>query len=791
MTGPGLGGLLRAHRLAARLTQEKLAALADLSVEAVRALEAGRRRHPRRSTLEQLAAALGISAAERSRLEQAAARPPAAGPLQQFPPDIADFTGRSDQLAELAGLLTAAARADGISVVVSAIAGMGGVGKTALAVRAGYKCAEAFPDGVLYLNLHGSGAGTPLPPLEALHRLLRGLGAPGDEVPDDVAIAAARYRSVLAGRRVLILFDDAADVDQVKDLLPGTAGSTAVVTSRHGLYGLPGVRHLELAVLPDQDALELLAAVVGSERVQAERESALEIVHRCGGLPLALRIAGTYLSGHPDCTLAQLSGLLADESARLDVLGGSDVGVRATLSLSVAALAAAERPVDRAAAATFPALAMLGSDDFSLRVAAKALQLGIDEAESLLERLVDVHLLETPLPGRYRMHDLICAVGQADAKAQLSPDELAAIEQRVLECYLAMLARVADLTRPRAFIAGWVDPAWSVDAQDQTDAEALLDWLDAERPALLNAVRRAARGSAYERLLAVRVAITANRFVLPRQRWGEWRDLNLAVVDIVGELADPRAEGMVRVDLANALSELDDYARAVPHHRRALELTSLIGDPEFESICLINLSHALERSGQLTEGAAVGRRALELARRNGDTERVSTAYLMIGKVAGRQGDREGQREAFAQATELLRGIDEPRMLEIRLVMVGQSLAESGQFEQALGPLRESLALSRASSDEMAVADALESLSVAWHGLGQYDEALACQAEALEISLAQQLWYREASVRTRRGQTLAELGRAAEAREEWRQALGVYERHGAAAADQVRVLLERS
>jgi transcriptional regulator with XRE-family HTH domain len=293
-----LGALIRGHRLTAGLTQEALAERAGLSSQAVGALERGDRRFPHRETVTRLAEALRLTDDQHAGLVEAARRRgtprrQAPGPPRprQLPPDIAHFTGRAEIVeAVCRGLECSDA------VAVWAVAGMGGVGKTALSVHIGHRMAARFPDGQLFLDLRSTAA---LAPREAVGQLLRALGATKEGDAADLDEAAARLRSVLAGRRTLLILDNAASVEQVAPLLPGTAGCAALITSRRTLDALPQARHVRLDVLSDAESLALLAANAGQARVDAEPEAAARIVRYCAGLPLALRLAGARLAARP------------------------------------------------------------------------------------------------------------------------------------------------------------------------------------------------------------------------------------------------------------------------------------------------------------------------------------------------------------------------------------------------------------------------------------------------------------------------------------------------------------
>ncbi|MEV8375479.1 NB-ARC domain-containing protein [Kribbella sp. NPDC056861] len=773
---PAFGVLLRGFRREAALTQEALAERAGLSVEAIRVLEAGRRRHPRPSTIKQLVAALGLSEADLSRLEEAARRRQAAS--HDLPADIDDFSGRTAELRQLVDALGREAPA----VALVSVAGMGGVGKTTLAVHGARLLADDFPDGFLYVSLGGHGGGRPAEPLELLQRLLRALGVQESQIPREVAEAAARYRSALAGRKLLVLLDDAASSDQVAPLIPGTSGSAVLITSRKQLTGVAGLRQLRLDVLSDQEALELFAAVLGEGRVEEEREAALAVARLCGHLPLALRIAAGSLSGQPDKKFRRLADEL--ESSRAKVLSADGGGVRASIDLSLRALAADPRTVARTAAAVFPIVALLGVDDFALRTAAAALDLPIDEVEDALEHLVDVSLLETPQLHRYRMHDLVREIGREKTRSS----DREAVSGRVLDHYLALGWRIEETSGMGAMSDAWRDPRWSISVKD-LDLETATDLLDADRANCVAAVRAAAGGSPAERLAVVRIAAGINDFGQTRKRWSEWRAILEAAAGVVGQFDDPVSSGMIHFDLGLVCNELEEFEQGVEYLTQAARSAREMGEQGFEVTALVNLGHALERANRLPEARAV---AQQVQDHRPDERIASWIELILGMAAGKEQDLAGQRAAFERSLELYRAAGAPPgNLAMRYRIIGESLAEAGQDGDAEASYREALSRYRELDDQLNVAAVLERLGATLVSAGSLDEAEAVLSEALLLAQEQAQWDCEARIQVALGNRLSALGRKAEAADAWRRALGIYEYHGAAATEDVRLLLDRA
>jgi transcriptional regulator with XRE-family HTH domain len=407
------GRFLRRHRRLAGWTQEELADKAGVSVRAIRDFEAGRVRRPHSQTIRMLSEALGLSDGSRKELQsivraarQADRSTVAAdglgGPCQ-LPRDVDDFTGRTEAIATVRDHLATACGDRPSSVPVCVVAGMAGVGKTTLAVHVAHQLRERFRDGQYYVDLHGMGA-RPLAADEVLDGFLRSLQLRGAGIPQTLDQRATLWRSHLAGRRALIVLDNAVTEDQIRPALPGAPGCAVLITSRTRLTGLDGAKLISLDVLPGGQAIQLLARIVGAERIRSQPAAAATIVRFCAGLPLAVRLAGVRLAARPHWPLRRLVELLADERRRLDGLAVGDRGVRASVALSYRSLGDRERRA-------FRLLGLIDAADFAPAVAAALLDTTVAEAGEALDRLVDAQLLQV-LPEdadhtRYRLNDLV------------------------------------------------------------------------------------------------------------------------------------------------------------------------------------------------------------------------------------------------------------------------------------------------------------------------------------------------------------------------------------------------
>ncbi|TDD02057.1 helix-turn-helix domain-containing protein [Nonomuraea deserti] len=531
---PALGALVRTWRRRALLTQERLAGRAWLAVRTIRRLEAGELRRPRIASVRRLAEALGLDDAESAILVRAArgsgdgpclvevapprvpttlspdgrSRPPhlrsspagagsPAGRLpepaarwnangaglmtvtpRQLPADVGSFTGRQPELAALLQV------DDATAGMVTTIEGMAGVGKTALAVHAAHELAGRFPDGNLFVDLHGHAYGVaPADPADVLVRMLEVLGVAGQPIPEHLDDRAALYRSVLAGRRMLILLDNAADEAQVRPLLPGEGGCLVLITSRRRLVGLDGAATVSVDVLPQADAVALFAALAGPRRLAGTTaEDLAQVVRRCGLLPLAIRLAAARLAAHPSWSVRDLLERLGRQRRGLSGLHAGQRSVSAALESSYRALPTVERRAYRL-------LGLHAGVDVTPEAAAALLGTTAARASVLLERLMEVHLLQEPAPGRYRFHGLIRAHAADEASARESEAGRHAALSRLLDHYSLGASAAMDRLHPYEAAIRPAPP------QGQEPAPAIRDagqWLEDELPNLLVLARYAA-----------------------------------------------------------------------------------------------------------------------------------------------------------------------------------------------------------------------------------------------------------------------------------------------------------
>ncbi len=402
----------------------------------------------------------------------------------QVPAPVADFTGRELEIKELCDALAPGGSVHP-TVVIGAVTGAGGIGKSALVARVAQLMAGEFPDGQLYVNLMGASA-EPAEPSEVQARLMRDLGVQAEDVPSVGGERDARYRSVLAGQRILLVLDDARDAAQVRPLLPGTNGCAVLVTSRARLADLPGVVRCDLEALTRDDALILFGRIVGPARAGAEPAAARTILDACGELPLAIRIAGARLAARPGWSVEDMARRLSAEQDRLRELRCGDLAVRTSFQLSYDVL-------DEPSMRVFRLLGLAPPGELSLAAIAVLTGLDVTAAEPVLDVLADCHLIENPVAGRYRLHDLLRLFAAEKAQSELDQEQRGQAAARLITWYWAALRAAAGaLAQGRLLAHGTEEvPEAPFVPVFATHAEALA-WCDRERGGLLWAIEAAA-----------------------------------------------------------------------------------------------------------------------------------------------------------------------------------------------------------------------------------------------------------------------------------------------------------
>jgi DNA-binding SARP family transcriptional activator len=533
----------------------------------------------------------------------------------QLPADVTDFTGREEQVRHLCAMLSSAsADADPGAVRIALVAGSGGLGKTSLAVHAAHRVKGAFPDGQLYVDLLGA---TPnaLPAADVLARFLRDLGVDGRDIPVDEGERAARYRTVLAERRMLILLDNARDAAQVRPLLPGTSSCAVLVTTRSRMPDLASTKLVDLDVLDDDEALTLFTRVVGDERAAAEPEATAELLLACAGLPLAIRICAARLVTRSGWTIRSMANRLRDEHRRLDELRAGDLAVRASFQVSFTSLPADAPPDGISPADAFRLLGLWQGP--SISSAAAAALFGTPEylASDALETLVDARLLESTSPDRYKFHDLLRVYSSERAVADLASSDRDAAVGRLLRWYMRTADAAGTAVAPHRYnVPLGAAPDDDRPPLDFSTSEEALAWYDDERANLVAAVRQAAGSGLHE--IAWRLPAPLTQVFDRRGNWADCIATTRIALDSARQVGDRQGEAWILNNLGDALG-LTRQSEGIEYLERSLAIRREIGDRVGEAQAANNLAdtyHWLERRD---EALALYLRTLELSRQLG------------------------------------------------------------------------------------------------------------------------------------------------------------------------------
>jgi DNA-binding SARP family transcriptional activator/Tfp pilus assembly protein PilF len=639
-------------------------------------------------------------------------------PLSQLPADLPSFSGRSEDLAALDAHLSP--DRDPAHRVL-AVVGPGGIGKTALAVHWAHRVRDRFPDGQLFVDLRGYASTSPVSSTQALTLCLLALGVPARHVPATVEEQIVLYRASLAGRRVLVVLDNAADADQVRPLIPSSPGCVVLVTSRGDLRGLTvlnDARVRGLDVLTTSDARDLLAGLLGADLALAEPAAVDQLAELCGHLPLALRIAAANLVGGKHALISEYAAALRkDRLAELAIVGDPGVAVRATFHLSYAAL-------DERARRVFRLLGRVPGPDFTV-AAASAVTGTAEETRSLLDLLVSASLLTRRTSQRYQFHDLVREYAAACAYADEPAADLAAADARLFEHYL----RTADTAATSLFPA--VRRLVSADRTDHPvpfdDKEAALRWLDDERVNLVAAVERGV-DSADLRHYCGLLADTLRGYFAIRGYAADGLALSTAALTAARGGGDRRAEVAVLVLRGLIYYNLSDYEEATTQLGVALEHAS---DPLAEAECLYNLGRVYSQLGRPHDAMRHHKRALAIAREIGDeaTEAREINYVGVALLSLGQIDR--ATACHQEALEISRRIGDRSIRTPALNGLGLAHWTAGRLTEAVECHQECVAANDRDGLRHQATAALICLAETYCDLGRYSEADTCARDALE------------------------------------------------------------
>ncbi|MBB2745398.1 UNVERIFIED_ORG: DNA-binding SARP family transcriptional activator/tetratricopeptide (TPR) repeat protein [Microbispora rosea subsp. rosea] len=703
----------------------------------------------------------------------------------QLPAAVPDFTGRTGLVQRLLALLRGEGAGEGVPI--AAMSGIGGVGKTTLAVHVAHLADDLFPDGQLYADLRGYGA-EPTAPETALVAFLRALGIPMDVIPDGLAERSALFRSLLADRRMLVLLDNARDAEQVEHLLPGSAGCAAIITSRGKLADLPAARLIDLDVMEPEEALSLLSAVAGPERVAAERAAAMDVVAACGFLPLAVRIVAARLASRPSWTVASLVPRLADERRRLDEMKIGNLAVSATFALGYGQL-------DARQARAFRLLSLPAGSGISVFAAAAVLDLTPAEAEDVIESLVDASLLEAPAPGRYRFHDLLKLFARRQAEDAEEPAARALALRRLLGFYLASAGAAHRLAYEGSAIADNLT-GLGVRGHSFSSADEAVAWLSAESEDMFGAVAQAAvvqaavvQDESGEDLLAAADLLLAMEPLLEsgtNQRDFEQR--TSALLTATRGAGERRGELRCRYVLGRVLFGANRLAEAETHFLAARTLGEETGDRIVLGETCNALAVVAGRRRRHTEALEWFDRATAVHRETGNPagEALASCYSARDHLGlGRPDDAIAAAErGLAVFSEIGSGAGVARAR----YHLGNVLSYVGRLNEAVVHHAECLAFFRASNQRVWEQRVCYRLAATFIAAGRFAEAARHAEQALTVSREITHPYGEAQSLAALGKALAGLGETGRGRQALVKALDIFTRLGSPEADDIRTLL---
>jgi DNA-binding SARP family transcriptional activator/tetratricopeptide (TPR) repeat protein len=669
--------------------------------------------------------------------------PPGPAP-HQLPASPRGLVGRRRELAELTIAKRTGARRGGPTVIVT-IVGTGGIGKTWLAAHWAHQVADEFPDGQLHVNLRGfDSGGVAVEPTAAVRGFLQALGTPPDRIPVDLDDQAALYRSLVAGKRVLVVLDNARDADQVRPLLPGSPGCLVVVTSRNQLASLvavEGAQPVTLDLLAPAEAREMLASRLGAARVAAEPAATEEIIAQCAGLPLALAIVAGRSAIHPTFSLDALARDMRTQADRLDAFDSDDAtDLRSVFSWSY-------RSLSPDAARLFRLLGLHPGPDFTAPAAASLAGQPLPETRRLLAALSGANLINEHQPGRYAFHDLLRTYAAAQVHAHDSNDERTAALRRILEHYLYSAQVAAGVLYGEWNKLALAPACPGVAPEAPNEHQQALDWFAAEHPVVLLAVGLAARSGLETH--AWQLAWTLMNALEARGCWRELAAANTVALDAAERADDPIGQAYAHQGLGRMLTWLGRHDDARAHLEHALAAFVTSGDPGAQG----------------------------------------SVRLGLGSLSDRIGDDHGALRESQLALCLFRSAARTDGEAIALNNIGWSQARLGNNREAFQHCQQALDLHRKRNDRQGQAAALDSLGYIHHHLGQLQRAIDCYGDALDLYRGLSDRYCEADTLSRIGDSQLSAGNSQAAHHAWTLAENILRELGHPDAGQTRAKLD--
>ena len=746
MAGQGdvtFGGLLRRLRTEAGLTQEELAEAAGISSRSVSDLERGVNLTARKDTARLLADALGLTGETRTEFEAAARGRAAgsthggiAGATRTLPRDIASFTGRETELREL---VESAAGSGGV-VGIQAIGGMAGVGKTTLAVHAAHRLIDQFPDGQVFLPLHGHTPGQrPVSPEDALVSLLLTIGVPARQIPPGLEARSSLWRDHLAGKRLLLLLDDAVNSEQVRPLLPGSGGNLVLVTSRQRLTALDDGKVINLDILPPDESVSLLIRLAARPELSQGDGALADIARLCGYLPLAIGMLARQLHHHPAWTPADLAAELSAARDRLELMSAENLSVAAAFDLSYQVLIPDQQRL-------FRRLGLHPGSDIDVYAITTLSNVDLATARRLVAALYDHYLLTEPVRGRYRLHNLVREHARALASAD-PPAEREAALGRLLDYYLAT-ARLADRHLAlRAAGAPTLAPAPPAHAPGLGTSELAMAWMSTERSNLHAIFEYAAASGKPDYATAIASAMDG---FLRKRHWDEALTLHRTAAELARQVGRSHAEADALTDLAHVQDLTADFTSAAANLDRAIKIYRRIGYKTGEARALNELGTVHRLTGRYPAAAADLTLALDLFRDSNDQLGEADTLFELGSLQHRTGDLKAAMASHTAALEIYRDIGYQRGEAWTLNDLGVTQYDAGDYGAAMVSLSQALELQRLTGNSLGEANTTYEIGTVRRLTGDYPAAVATQLQALRM-------YRDLGYQRGEANVLTEIG----------------------------------
>ena len=619
----------------------------------------------------------------------------------QLPPDLADFTGRTEQV----DLVVTLARS-GRPTPTVVMSGAGGAGKSTLAAHCAHLLAADYPDGQLFADLQATTEDT-----DVLGRFLRALGVAGVDLPDGADERAELFRMAVADRRMVIVLDNARGERQVRRLLPGSGACIVLITSRSRLTGLAGAEPLELDYLTPEQSVEMLGRIIGPARAASDPAAAARIAELCGGVPLAVRVAGAKLLARSHWPLRTLATRLSNERRRLDELVVGDLAIRSSLELNYTELTELPRRA-------FHLLALLGLPDFGAWVAAPLLDVPVDDGEDVVEQLVELRLVEvagidTLGRVRYRCHDLVRLFGAEQAQRHEAREGVSAAVARTLAVWTA-LVETGSARLPRVTLGLRTAPGTTVDIDPRLAEEAAAaptEWLAAETAALVRIIERAHELGIDELSTTLITSLLSSPFAA-RNEFDGWQRTHEVALAAARRAGNRRAEAALLAGLGQLHYEKDDFPAAYDHFQQALELARVVGDEPVEAVALVGVGTVHRDRAEWELSATHLTAAAALVERTGDRSVLAAADYGLGAIRRDHGDIDAATKLLTECVALYRAVGDTRGEALALRGLSLCQRAAGQYEAAADRSREAHRILTDAGDVLGATYAAQSLAKA-------------------------------------------------------------------------------